>query len=141
MTGINDINTAVYKILKGSEELTALCRICKGEKRPSRWANPVLTVSAKRLEPGQGAGIKMCDIAITVHADLKSNRVPDYDIHSGIERAVRSMLSDREIEIDGVKALPLIEGESGEPKWDGIHEQESSQEMIYGLVYVDFTTV
>lgn len=139
MPGIDDINTSVYGALAGHPPLTGLCTVYKGGKRPAGAANPSATVEARRLERGQGDGIWMCDIAVTVYADMLGIEAPDHETHAAIARIVRSLLADRTIDIDGGQAMPLIEGECGSPEWDGDHEGETRQELVYGLVFVKFS--
>ncbi len=53
MPDIQAINTAVYRILAGSDELSSRCTVYKGAKRPGGAVNPAVTVDTKRLEPGE----------------------------------------------------------------------------------------
>ena len=138
MTGINAINTAVYKLLKNDETLAGLCSIYKGTKRPGNAVNPSVTVDTRHLEAGQGGGIWMCDVVVTAYVNMLANRAADHETHENIVSCVKKVLADAEIELADAKALPLIEGESTGPDWLGSHENETSQESTFGLVFVDF---
>jgi hypothetical protein len=139
MPKVSDINTAVFRIIEADNALLEMCRVYKGTKRPARVKNPSLTVDAKRLEPGEGEGIWMCDIMVTVYADNLSNGAADHLLMENISARVREILSDSEIELQNGKALPLIEGESRGPEWSSYHEKEASQESVFGLIFVSFS--
>lgn len=138
MPNINEINTAVFKILKSDETLTAVSSVYKGAKRPSNAVNPSVTVDAKRLAPGGGEGIWMCDIVVTAYADVLSNRMPDHETLGNMTALIREALTDKVIELDNGNALPLIEGESTEPDWDNAHEHEAMQENTFGIIFIKF---
>jgi hypothetical protein len=139
MPKVSEINTAIYRLLDADDTLKGMCTIFKGSKRPSRAKNPTLTVDAKRLEPGEGEGIWMCDVTATVYADNLTNGAADQDTIEDIAARVKELLADSEIELPNGKALPLIEGESRGPEWSSFHENETAQENIFGLVFVSFT--
>ena len=138
MPKINVINTAVYKLLKNDETLAGLCSAYKGSKRPGNVTNPSVTVDTKCLEAGQGEGIWMCDVVVKTYVDVLANRMADHETLENIVSQVKKVLVDTEIELEGAKALPLIEGESASPEWLSNHENETSQESIYGLIFIDF---
>lgn len=138
MPNINEISTAVYRFLKADAALSGMCTLYKGAKRPVRAKNPSLTVEARRLEPGEGEGIWMCDVAITAYVDMRADGAPDSERLEAIVSRVQEMLADTEIALDGAKALPLIEGENAGPEWRSAHEREVSQESVFGLVFVKF---
>lgn len=138
MPGINSINTAIYKLLKNDETLAGLCSIYKGSKRPGNAANPSVTVNTKRLEASQGEGIWMCDVVMTTYVDVMANRMADQETVESIVSQVKKVLADTEIELEGAKALPLVEGESTGPEWLSNHENETFQENTFGLIFVDF---
>ena len=138
MPNINEINSGVYRLLEGNETLAELCKIYKGSKRPAKVQNPSVTIDTKRLEPGEGEGIWMCDVIVTVYADILANRVPDHEKLEEASTSICEVLTDAEIELEGAKALPLIKGESTGPGWDVDHKNEVMQEMTFGLVFVKF---
>jgi len=138
MPNLNTINSAVYKFLSNDNTLTGLCNVYKGAKRPINATNPSVTVDAKRLEPGEGEGIWMCDIVVTSYIDVQSNRMPDHDALENIVSRVTGILSDKEIVLNDAKALPLIEGESKGPEWQKEHDNETMHESIFGLIFIDF---
>ncbi len=138
MPRANAINTEIYKILNNDQTLSGLCSVYKGSKRPGNTANPSVTVDVKRLEKGQGEGIWLCDVVVTAYADVMGNRTADQGILENIVSQVREILVNKEIELEGAKALPLIEGESTSPEWLSNHENETQQESIFGLIFVDF---
>jgi hypothetical protein len=138
MPKISDINASVYRLLAADEALTGMCTIFKGAKRPARAKNPTLTVDARRLEPGEGEGIWMCDVTVTAYTDNLSNGTADQEKLEAISARVKEILADSEIELENGKALPLIEGESHGPEWSSYHENEEMQENIFGLVFVSF---
>ena len=138
MPNINNINTAVYTLLNANETLTGLCTVYKGGKRPSRSTNPSLTVEAKRLEPGNGEGIWMCDNVTNAYTDNLANGMPDHENIDGIVSQLYKVLEDAVIEFDNAQALPLIRGEISGLAWNSTHEGETSQECIFGLVFVQY---
>ena len=138
MPNINEISTAVYRFLKTDAELAVMGTLYKGAKRPVKAKNPSLTVEARRLEPGQGEGIWMCDVAVTVYVDVLADGAPDSLLLESIVSRVHQALADREIEMEGSKAMPLIEGENSGPEWQSAHEREVYQESVFGLVFVKF---
>ena len=138
MPKIYDILTAVYKLLREDEELSVLCTIYKGGKRPSHKVNPSATVEVKHLERGEGEGIWMCDIYVTVFTDSVSNGQPDHLRISDIVSRIDTILTDYELELSGAKTLPLIAGEGSGPVWNSHHMHEITQECIYGLVFINF---
>ena len=139
MPDVQAINTAVYRILAGSDALSARCAIFKGAKRPGNAANPSVTIDTKRLEPGEGDGMWIGDIVVTVYADILPNRTADHETISEITFLITSLLGDAELELSREKAFPLIEGGSGSIEWVGAHTTETLQESTFGLVLVDFT--
>ena len=139
MPKVSEINTAVFRLLEADETLTGMCRVFKGAKRPARAKNPSITVDTKRLEPGEGEGIWICDVTVTAYTDNLSNGTADQGKLEDISARVKEILADREIELENGKALPLIEGESHGPEWSSYHENEAAQENIFGLVFVSFT--
>ena len=138
MPNINDISSATYKLLKADSTLAGLCSIYKGAKRPGNAANPCLTANVKLLEPGKGEGIWMCDIVITIYADMLANRTADQETIENILTRVNEILTDTEINLSGAKAFPLIKGESTGSEWQSAHEDETKQETTFGLIFVDF---
>ncbi|MFA6472284.1 MAG: hypothetical protein WCU00_09620 [Candidatus Latescibacterota bacterium] len=138
MPKVSEINTAVYRLLEADDTLLEMSRVYKGAKRPARAKNPSVTVDVKRLEPGEGEGIWMCDVTVTVYTDNLSNGSADQEKLEDISARVKELLADSEIELEDGKALPLIEGESRGPEWSSYHENETSQENIFGLVFVSF---
>lgn len=137
MPVINEIESAVYRLLKEDTVLGGLCAVYKGAKRPVRASNPCLTAEIKRLAPGSGEGIRMCDIVLTAYADVTANLMSSGDTLGVIAEAVHNALDGKTPEIAGAKVMPLIEGgtDSG---WDPEHERETWLEMTYGLVFVKF---
>jgi hypothetical protein len=138
MPGIQEINTAVTRILRADETLGSLCTVYKGAKRPVRARTPALTVETRRLERGEGEGMWMCDIVITAYADMKSNGIPDDGLLDAILARACALLADAELELAAAKAHPLIEGESGGAEWQPAHDREMYQERVFGLVFVSF---
>ena len=139
MSNINEINTAVYKVLNNDVSLGGLCTVYKGKKRPIGAENPSVTVNATRLEPGKGEGVWMCDVVVSSYVDILANRMPDHDTHSQLNVVISNLLTDTEIDLDSAKALPLIRGESTGPEWDRAHDNETLQETTFGLVFVKFS--
>ena len=138
MPSMNAINTAVYKLLKNDETLSGMCSVYKGNKRPGNSTNPMVTVESKRLERGEGEGIWMCDVVVKTYVDVLANRIADQETNETIFSRVREILVNTEIELEGAKALPLIEGESTVPEWLNIHKDETAQESSFGLIFIDF---
>ncbi len=138
MPAIRDITTAIYRVLAADDALAAMCRIYKGAKRPVRAANPSLTVAAQRLARGEGEGIWMCDITVAAYADTLPIGIPDTWTLDTIMERVNALLADAEIELDGAKAMPLIEGDATGPLWEQSHGGESYCERVYGLLFVRF---
>jgi hypothetical protein len=135
MTGLNEINTAVYKVLKADQELSGLCGIFKG-RRAKKAPNPSITIETSRLEPGGGEGVKMCDITVRAHIDPLSDSTTDNLLAEEIIGHIQYILSDREIDLDNVRAMPLIRGDVTGPQWSGEREGEVVYECIFGLVFV-----
>jgi hypothetical protein len=138
MPNINEISTAVYRLLKADPALEGMCRLYKGTKRPARAKNPSLTVEARRLEPGQGEGIWMCDVAVTAYVDVLADGASDSGRLEEIVSRVQEVLADAEVELEGAKTLPLIEGENSGPEWQSAHDREVYQESVFGLVFIKF---
>ena len=138
MHNIQSINTAVYELLAGDPELSGMCSVYKGAKRPGNNANPSVTIDARRLEAGDGEGIRISDIAVTVYADVLANRMADHETLDTISSRINGILTDAEPELEGAKALPLIRGECSGAEWGDAHDNETSQEITFGLVFVDF---
>ena len=138
MPSMDAINTAVYKLLSNDETLGGVCTVYKGSKRPGNSTNPLITVESKRLESGEGEGIWMCDVVVTTFVDVLANRMADNDTIENIVSRVNNLLVDKEIALEGAKALPLIEGESSGPDWLSAHADETMQESIFGLIFIDF---
>ena len=138
MPSISAVNTAVYKLLKNDEILAGMCSVYKGTKRPGNSANPTVTVESKRLEKDEGEGIWMCEVVVTTYVDVLANRIGDQETIETIVSRVREILTNTEIELEGAKALPLIEGESTAPEWQSAHENETMQESTFGLIFIDF---
>ena len=141
MPGTNAINTAVYKLLKNDAALAGMCTIYKGAKRPVTAQNPQITVQAKRLEPGEGEGMWICDVVVTTYVDLNANRTTSEDLLGTLLARVNEVLADAELDLESGKAFPLIEGRCTCPEWHGVHDSEAMQERTYGLVLVDFGNV
>jgi len=138
MPNINDIATAVYSELANNSSLIAAATVYKGKKRPSGAVSPALTVDVRRLERGEGEGMWICDIMVTVFTNILSNRMPDHDTHAELGRLIRTILSDTTLTINNAQALPLIEGGANLPEWDRDHDSESWQEFTFGLVFMQF---
>ena len=139
MPNINDINTAVYTLLNADQTLTGLCTVYKGGKRPSLATNPSVTVEAKRLEPGEGEGIWMCDIAVTAFTDNLANGMPDHDSLDTIVSRIYQVLENAETTLANAQTLPLARGEISGLSWKSAHETETSQECIVGLVFIQYS--
>jgi len=138
MPNINNINTAVYRLLNGDETLDGLCTVYKGCKRPVRAKNPSVTVEAKRLEPGEGEGIWMCDVSVTAYTDMLANGMPDHEGLDTIVKRISTVLEDAEVELENAQALPLIGGQIGGAEWNSPHNNEVSQELMFGIVFVQY---
>ncbi len=138
MTTIDDITSEVYGALAGDDTLAGLAAVYKGGKRPAKARNPAITVEAGRLERGGGEGVWMCDVNLTIFADLLAEKSTDHATHDAILRRVREVLADCTLDLPGANAMPLIEDESGGPVWDGDRAGETKQEIVYGLVFVKF---
>lgn len=138
MPTIGEISAAARLLLTADGGLSGLAAIHRGPKRPARAKNPAITIDARRLERGEGEGIWMCDVVVTVHADLLADGAPDYGLLEDLGARVRAILADAEPVIPGAKALPLIEGGSSGGEWDPSHAGESYEEHTFGLVFVDF---
>lgn len=139
MPNINEINTAVYKLLKADDILTGSCTIYKGVKRPSQTNNPSVTEDCINLERGNGEGIWMCDVEVTVYVDTLANNQPDHMKLESIATRIREILTDAAIELSGAKALPLVEKTAVSPSWKMQHDNEVSQQSVYSLVVISFT--
>ena len=122
MPNIDSIAAAVYGKLSSDETLTAAASVYKGKKRPAGAKNPALTIDVRRLSRGEGEGMWICDIVITVYVDILANRTAHHEKHAAIGQAVRSILADTTLSIDTVQALPLIEGGAGALEWDRDHD-------------------
>ena len=140
MPSTNTITTAVYRIMSADDELTGRCTLYKGSKRPAGASNPAVTIHTRRLEPGEGAGIWMCDIVVTVHVDTLPNRMIDQETHDAISSRILTILDDTELDLPQGHAHPLIAGDMSEPSWQSRHEQETAGEMVFGLIFIDFGT-
>jgi hypothetical protein len=137
MPTIHAIETAVYKVLKSDGELAGLCTVFNGNKRPSNAANPALTVTVERLEPGMGTGIWMCDVIVATYTDELANSTADNERMETIDARVHELLTDAELVLEGAKALPLIEGYSTNG-WSPQHPKEHYKKSKFGLVFVYF---
>ena len=138
MPSMDAIKIEVYKLLNNDETLGGLCTVYKGSKRPGNSTNPSVTIESKHLEPGEGEGIWMCDVVVTTFADVLANRMADYDTIENIISRLNELLTDTEIELEGAKALPLIEGGSSGPDWLSAHAGETMLENVFGLIFIDF---
>ena len=138
MPNIQAINTAIYKLLKNDAILAGLCSVYKGAKRPGNTSNPSVAIEAKRLKPGDGEGIWICEIVVTVYADIMANRMANHNTFENIISRVNELLANTEIELDGAKAQPLIEKENKGIEWVSTHENEALQEIIFELNFIDF---
>ncbi len=138
MPNINEITAAAYRLLKEDTALNGMCTVYRGAKRPARARNPVATVEARRMEPGEGEGIWMCDLVVTVYADLLADGAPDCEALEDMGERVRTALGDAELELPGAKMLPLFEGGTSAPEWQAAHDREAWQEYVFGLVFVCF---
>jgi hypothetical protein len=138
MPTIQDITTAVYRLLNADATLAGLCTLYKGAKRPVRASNPSLTVETRRLERGEGEGIWMCDVVVTAFANILANGSPDVETLDALMARTGELLSDAELELADAKALPLIEGDCGGTSWESAHDGEACQERTFGLVFVSF---
>ncbi|MFC1573727.1 hypothetical protein ACFL30_00925 [Candidatus Latescibacterota bacterium] len=139
MPNITDINTAVYMLLHADQTLAGLCTVYKGGKRPSLVTNPSVTVEANRLEPGEGEGIWMCDITVTVYTDNLANGMPDHERLDTIVSRIYQVLEDAETDIDNAQTLPLVRGDISGLNWKSAHEAEISQECVFGLVFIQYS--
>ena len=138
MPNTNSITTAVYRKLAADSGLAALTAVYKGMKRPVSAPLPAITVQTRRLEPGEGEGIWMCDIVITVFAETLANRMIDQAIHDDLAGRITALLEDAELDLDRGHPHPLIPGGMSEPEWRGSHDRETVQELTFGLVFLDF---
>ena len=138
MPNINEISTAVYRLLKTDAALAGICTLYKGSKRPVKAKNPSLTVEVRHLEAGAGEGIWMCDVAVTVYVNVLADGAPDNERLESIVSRVHEALADTEVELEGAKTMPLIEGENNGPEWQSAHGGEVYQESVFGLVFVKF---
>ncbi len=138
MPNINEINTVVYKLLEADTALTGISTVFKGEKRSSLSNNPSVTVDCKNLERGNGEGIWMCDVEVNVYADTLANSQPDHMELESITSRIRVILTDTVIELSGAKALPLVGKTTVSPSWNIQHDNEVSQQSVYGLVFISF---
>lgn len=138
MPTTNTITSAVYRLLAADTELAAACTVYKGAKRPADAGSPAITVQVKRLEPGEGIGIWMCDIVITIHVATLTNRMTDQDTHDTLCRRIQAVLDDVELDLTTGHAHPLIAGTVGDPEWRSRHDQETAQELTFGLIFLDF---
>ncbi len=138
MPNTNTITTAVYRKLAADEQLGGLCTIFKGMKRPVNAPSPAVTVQTRRLEPGEGEGIWMCDVIVTVFVETLANRMIDQETHDLIAGRIQAVLEDAELELDQGHPHPLITGGMSEPEWRGSHDRETAQELTFGLVFLDF---
>ncbi|MFC1693306.1 hypothetical protein ACFL1R_07370 [Candidatus Latescibacterota bacterium] len=139
MPNINEINTTVYKLLNGDDALSGLCTVYKGAKRPSKFKNPSVTAAVKNLQRGDGEGLWMCDVVVSVYVDILENRMPDHENMETISSRIRDILSDTEIDLVNAKAHPLIQRESSGSEWDSMHDNETVQENTLGMVFVKFS--
>ena len=138
MPNTSIITAAVHAVLVGDTGLTSLCTVHRGARRPSGAANPVLTIHANRLEPGEGDGIWMCDIMVTVYVDTLANRMIDQETHDAIAARIGSLLDDFELDIPSGHAHPLIAGGVSDPEWHPRHDRETAHVLTFGLIFVDF---
>ncbi len=138
MPNTNTITTAAYRELAADDQLGSLATVYKGMKRPVNAPSPAVTVQTKRLEPGEGEGIWMCDIIVTVFVETLANRMIDQETHDAIAGRIQAILDDAELELDQGHPHPLIPGGMPEPEWRGSHDRETVQELTYGLVFLDF---
>ena len=138
MSNINEINTAVYKLLNTDDTLSGNCKVYKGEKRPSHANNPSVTVNCSHLNRGSGEGIWMCDVEITVYADTHANSQPDHVELENITTRIREILTDTVLELSNAQALPLSVKTSVNPLWNMVHDTEVSQQSVYSLIFVNF---
>ena len=138
MPNTNTITTAAYRKLAADEQLGSLVTVYKGMKRPVNAPGPAVTVQTRRLEPGEGEGIWMCDIIVAVFVETLANRMIDQETHDTIAGRIQVILDDAELELDRGHPHPLIPGGTTEPEWRGSHDRETVQELTYGLVFLDF---
>ncbi len=138
MPNINEISTAVYRLVKADVALAGMAALYKGAKRPVRAKNPSVTVEARHLEPGEGEGIWMCNVVVAVYVSVLADGAPESGCLESIVSRVNEVLANAEIELEGAKAMPLIEGESAGPEWHSAHEREVCQESVFGLVFVKY---
>jgi hypothetical protein len=80
----------------------------------------------------------MCDVVITAYADMMANGTPNMEALDAMMLRTTVLLADAELELEGAKALPLIEGESPGTVWEPAHDGEAFQERVFGLVFVSF---
>ena len=138
MPTINDITTAVYRQLNADETLAGLCTIYKGIKRPNRTSNPSVTVETKRLEPGAGEGLWMCDVVTTAYTDNLANGIPDQETLDAIVSRLYCILKDVVLSLKNAHALPLIRKDIGGLSWNTTHEGEAAQECTFKLIFIKY---
>jgi len=138
MPNIDVIRSAVYAELAGDETLSALCTAYKGKRRPAGFTNPTITVEIANLEGAEGKGVWMCDVFVTAYVDILSNSVADHVRHAALDAAIRLKLAGNSIDIDGVKVMPLWEGEIIGPEWDADHDTETYLERRFGMIFITF---
>jgi hypothetical protein len=138
MPNTTTITAAVYTILAADANLTSRCTIIRGERRPSSSSNPTVTIHVKRLERGEGEGIWMCDVIVTVYANTLSTRMIDQETHDIIAFRISTLLDDTELDLTAGHAHPLIAGGISDPEWSPRHDRETAQALTFGLIFVDF---
>ena len=139
MSTIQAIDTAVYTLLKNDSTLDGLAAIYKGTKRPSGAENPTVTVGSAGIKPGDGEGIRICEIVVTAYADILSNRMADNSAHETIMSRITGLLAYTEIVLANAKCLPLRENGNTGIEWKSIHDTETFQEIRFELTFIDFT--
>ena len=138
MSNIQDIDTAVYMLLKNDTTLDGLSTVYKGTKRPSGAANPTVTVGSTGIKPGDGEGIRICEIVVTTFTDIMANRMADNPAHVNIMSRINELLADTEITLEDAKAHPLQEKGKTGIEWKSVHNSETFQEIRFELTFIDF---
>ncbi len=140
MAGTQEIETAVYTVLKNDTALDGLASIYKGTKRPSVAENPVVTTGAGAIHPGGGEGMYICEIAVTVYADILSNRMADNETHGILMSRIGELLTDTVIALENAQCLPLRRTVSTGIEWKSVHDTETYQRISFELTFIDFTS-
>lgn len=139
MSTTQAIDKAVYTLLKNDSTLDGLATIYKGTKRPSGAENPSVTVGSVGITPGNGEGINICGVVMTVYMDILSNRMADNTVHETIMSRISGLLADTVIVLENAKCLPLKESGNTGIEWKNVHDTETFQKIEFDLTFIDFT--